>query len=542
VPAEFRVQRRDIGNPPTLLLPALTLAVDGLCGRLPGGSGGSSRAAAGTASVTTSVEVGADGTVGGASPVDTSDDSMTADQRSRVAAFCARHTSPDCVYACRPAGVSAASRTDGGNSDDDDDDDGGSFLSRPDTLAWVQRAYTRLRRQYVWFLATQYGGDVDDDDLVAAAAANGWAARHLAKAAPAAAAAAVAEKAPTDAAAAAGGAATATTGGALGALWRAAKAAVGVAPASASDAGQAPSPPTAALAAVRAGAIDGPLPRLPPASFRWRGATAGHNFASGLDDYPRGAVPHASDENVDLLAWMALGARILGDLSTLMPGAEADAAALDAHAAQYARALDAYWHPAAPGTPNGTFCDYGVTAYTPPPQAQPGRPAPKSAVGKFEHGLVCHVGYVSVLPVLLRLLPHDDPRLGPTLALLTDPAHLASPHGLRSLSAADPAYATGEDYWRSAVWLNMNYLAAVALSEHYGGDAAVSAGAPHAAAARAAGTALAATLVDTVSREYARSGFLWEHYADGTGRGKGTHPFTGWTALVALLAAGRHPF
>ena len=43
-------------------------------------------------------------------------------------------------------------------------------------------------------------------------------------------------------------------------------------------------------------------------------------------------------------------------------------------------------------------------------------------------------------------------------------------------------------------------------------------------------------LLSNVVRQYRETGFLWENYRDGSGRGQGSHPFTGWTALVVLIA------
>lgn len=76
---------------------------------------------------------------------------------------------------------------------------------------------------------------------------------------------------------------------------------------------------------------------------------------------------------------------------------------------------------------------------------------------------VCHKGYLSLFPFLLSLLPPSAPQLGDILDLLRDPAHLWSPYGLRSLSAAHPEFGQGENYWKGPIWVQMNYLALGAL-------------------------------------------------------------------------------
>jgi mannosyl-oligosaccharide glucosidase len=273
-------------------------------------------------------------------------------------------------------------------------------------------------------------------------------------------------------------------------------------------------------------------------SFRWRGATRDHSFASGLDDYPRGVVPSHDDESADLLAWMAMAAHVLADLADAAGdgagGGAGVAAAFAADAAAHTARLGAvHWDDAAAG-----FCDVGVTEVVPPPPPAAGAPPRRGPppAPTLVRGRVCHVGYVTALPVLLRLLPADDPRVAAALAPLTTRAAMASPYGLRSLSASDPEFGAKEDYWRGAVWLNMNYLAVAAL-RHYGAG-----GGPAAAAAAAAADDLARRVVGAVAAEYRRTGFVWENYDSRTGRGRGTHPFTGWSALVALLAAGRFPF
>ena len=399
VPAEFQVQRPDIANPPTLLLPLLALAVDALCPSPPQPHSGEEESA------------------------------------DRVAAFCARRTPPAssaawehspaagagaCRFGCRP---SAPLRNPPPLSPGEES----SALSPAAALALLARDVPRAVRHYEWFLHTQAAG-----------------------------------------------------GGGAGA-------------------------------------------RAVVSAFRWRGATAGHNFASGLDDYPRGLQPHDADENVDALAWMGMSARVLADLCLLV-GDAATAAQLGADAARFDARMEHYWVEEA-----GAYCDVGVTAVAAQQQPQQSHP-PTLTLGP-----VCHVGYVSILPLVLRMVPPDSPHLGATLTAMASPAVLLSPYGLRALSARDPFFHTGEDYWRSAVWLNINYLAVAALRYYAGVDG------PHAAEAGRLAAELEERVVGGVVGEYARSGFLWESYDSGTGAGRGTHPFTGWTALVALMVGGKYP-
>lgn len=263
-----------------------------------------------------------------------------------------------------------------------------------------------------------------------------------------------------------------------------------------------------------------------PGSFRWRGATQDHNFASGLDDYPRGDVPTAADENVDLLAWIAFFGEALAELGGLVDAPAVEVATYRADAAAAVERLHSrHW-----SAEYKAFCDIGA-------RVQPGRRAVGEPV-PVAMGLLCHVGYVSLVPLMLRHVdPADGARLGALLSVMEDEGQLWSPYGLRSLSRASEHYATKEDYWRQAVWLNMNYLSVAALRYY----AAASPDAAIAARAGALAGRLADTLVGTVVSEYAATGFLWENYDSRAGKGRGTHPFTGWTALVALMVADRYP-
>lgn len=44
-------------------------------------------------------------------------------------------------------------------------------------------------------------------------------------------------------------------------------------------------------------------------------------------------------------------------------------------------------------------------------------------------------------------------------------------------------------------------------------------------------------LLENIVHVYTTTGAPWENYDDSDGHGKGTSPFTGWTALFAMAAA-----
>lgn len=106
------------------------------------------------------------------------------------------------------------------------------------------------------------------------------------------------------------------------------------------------------------------------------------------------------------------------------------------------------------------YCDCTIDDFgTPTPQIL----VVSGLTGVEEDKKVCHKGYVSIFPLLLGLVPRDSPHLGALLDMMSDPAHLWSDYGLRSLSKSDPYYSQGENYWRGPIWINMNYLALSSL-------------------------------------------------------------------------------
>lgn len=222
-----------------------------------------------------------------------------------------------------------------------------------------------------------------------------------------------------------------------------------------------------------------------------------------------------------------------------------------------------------------------------PPEQPGGAPSSRRVSQRVTRGwpLPQHVpqyGYVALFPLIMGLLPGDNDKVptaatvnataadgdassaaaggraaaaassgGPSLTLqqiglLTDPGLLWSPHGLRSLAASASLYKarnTADDppYWRGQIWINVNYLVLRALARYGGISNAAQGGARAdgevARAARAAHDELRRRLLETVVGGYRRQGYLYEQYDDESGRGTSSHPFTGWTALITLIAA-----
>jgi len=266
-------------------------------------------------------------------------------------------------------------------------------------------------------------------------------------------------------------------------------------------------------------------------SFHWAEHTLRHCFSSGLDDYPRAPWLTASEGHVDLQSWMALLSRVVTNLANWMvafdqrerkagkpvPWDVSDRARLEAwgkehrvKSRKYLSVLnEMHWN-----ATDGIYYDYAV--YN----------------GTVHH--IKHVGYVSLFPFLLQLLPPNSPQVGATLSLLSDPKGIWSPYGLLSLSKQDRLFGSDEDYWRGHIWMNINYLAVSSL-HHYSKAAG-----PHAAKAADLYRQLRQNLVDNLFRNYQDTGYLWEQYNALTGKGQRSHPFTGWSALVVLMMSEQY--
>ncbi|KAH7125376.1 glycoside hydrolase [Dendryphion nanum] len=242
--------------------------------------------------------------------------------------------------------------------------------------------------------------------------------------------------------------------------------------------------------------------------YRWRGRTPEYAFASGLDDYPRAEPPDISELHVDALCWVGLMASVLVTLShQLDSGPFSEKQVYESHYQDVAHNLELlHWSES-----EYTYCD--------------------ARIWEGAHTLCCPKGYVSLFPFMTGFIGPEHPHLNATLNIIRDPHHLWSPHGIRSLGFESTRYGQGDNYWRSPIWININYLIVKQLL-----DLAQQPG-PEQARCKYMYRDLRENLVNTVYKSWVDTGFAWEQYNPSSGHGQRTQHFTGWTALIVLIMA-----
>ncbi|PKU67977.1 Mannosyl-oligosaccharide glucosidase GCS1 [Dendrobium catenatum] len=155
--------------------------------------------------------------------------------------------------------------------------------------------------------------------------------------------------------------------------------------------------------------------------------------------------------------------------------------------------------------------------------------------------LVPHVGYISLFPFIMKIIPPESWILGKQLELISNRSTLWTDYGIRSLSKTSSLYMkrnTEHDppYWRGPIWINLNYMILAALNHYSKVDG------PCRSRAHALYKELRSNLIRNIVKNYYETGYLWEQYDQaGKGKGKGTRPFTGWTTLVVLIMAEEFP-
>ncbi|XP_077992555.1 mannosyl-oligosaccharide glucosidase-like [Glandiceps talaboti] len=294
-------------------------------------------------------------------------------------------------------------------------------------------------------------------------------------------------------------------------------------------------------------------------SYRWRGRDAATNkelnpktLTSGLDDYPRASHPSEDERHIDLRCWIGLAAGVMADIAKTI--GEPHELYQQTHTVLTDNELLDKLHWSSKGK---EYSDYGnhtdhVSLERPPvptpvvqQQRGPRKPQnipkpPMIRVVRSKNGPTYrHVnafGYVSLFPFLTQIIEPTSDKLNKILTDLKDPKLLWTKYGLRSLSKSDPLYAkynTEHDppYWRGQIWINMNYLTVRALHHYANIDG------PYKEQASGIYKELRTNIMNNIVKEYDRSGYVWEQYNDTTGRGQGSHPFTGWSSLVILMMA-----
>jgi mannosyl-oligosaccharide glucosidase len=249
---------------------------------------------------------------------------------------------------------------------------------------------------------------------------------------------------------------------------------------------------------------------IPPANlnegYRWRGRTPESNYASGLDDYPRAEPPDITELHLDALLWVGVMARVLEQIAFFTENTH-DAFNYQNHIRGVKTNLDTiHWE----GEQN-VYCD--------------------TVVRHDRHTYACHKGYISLFPLITGFVDASHQHLPFILDILHDPKHLWTDHGVRSLSPEDSKYGKEYNYWRSPIWVNINYLILTNLL-----TLAKTSG-PSQARCRSIYIELRRNIVHTVFSSYLQTGYTWEQYDPVDGHGQRTQHFTGWTALVVKIMA-----
>jgi mannosyl-oligosaccharide glucosidase len=204
-------------------------------------------------------------------------------------------------------------------------------------------------------------------------------------------------------------------------------------------------------------------------SFRWRGRNESSmvelnpkTLTSGLDDYPRASHPTDIERHLDLRCWMALASSVLGKLHSMIDRRTTNKY-LD-----YARLLAdndrldrLHW-----SDEDGMYADYGL--HTDHVHL---KRVPMSASSSAQHSTLTHMirqvndhndlrlryvqhfGYISLFPLMTRLLDVRSSKLGKILVDLRNSTLLWTPYGLRSLARTSTLYDTRNTehdppYWR----------------------------------------------------------------------------------------------
>ncbi|CAH2038653.1 unnamed protein product [Thlaspi arvense] len=264
-------------------------------------------------------------------------------------------------------------------------------------------------------------------------------------------------------------------------------------------------------------------------SFYWRGRqkTSGERnprtLASGLDDYPRASDPSEDEMHVDLRCWIYLAADCMNFITEFLKEKPTEDYSKIAMQLSDISKLNKLHY----DRDYETYLDFG-------------NHTEKETVEKPTPRKVPHVGYVSLFPLISKIIPPKSQILDQQLTLILDEDKLWSHYGLLSLSKESSLYmipnATDQTpYWRGPIWINLNYLILASLYHYSKEDG------PYSIRARDTYTRLRKNLISNVVRNYEQTGYIWEHYNQTNGSGEGGRDFTGWSALILLIMSEDYP-
>jgi len=316
-------------------------------------------------------------------------------------------------------------------------------------------------------------------------------------------------------------------------------------------------------------------------SFRWRGRDSkdgklnAMTLSSGLDDYPRSSTPSNDERHLDLLCWMQKAASVIRDIATHIGhvnitkeyGDYAEVlatAVVPLHWNEKARSFHDYGLHDNNGifkqmmvvrcnNQNGEGIEWMVERESRDPRSE----CPKShpifqfPLGDGQGGVmqrekyvtknekprfVEHTGYVSIFPLMLRVLPVDSEHLGAVLNSIRDAEDLWTPWGLRSISKKSNYFQRGNapgdaPYWRGPIWINIQWLALYGLHFYAHEEG------PFQAKAKEIYSELRKNVIANLKKEWERTNYLWEQYSDKNGNGQRARPFNGWSSLVVGIMA-----
>jgi mannosyl-oligosaccharide glucosidase len=262
--------------------------------------------------------------------------------------------------------------------------------------------------------------------------------------------------------------------------------------------------------------------------YRWVGRKGDHTLPSGFDDFPR---PDASEFELhsDLTSWMGFLAGIMERVAELVEDEEGQKLYKKHREDILSNLKNVFFD-----KEHGVHCDLGVKGDSSAQDDDEEEEEEEVSSSSNPVERECHIGYPTILPLALELLDVKSPEFKKTLDIISDPNHLWSSHGLRSLSKSSPHYHTGEDYWRGNIWMNVNYLVVRALYHYKQQPSDLS------EEIESVYHSLRNNLINTLSTSFKDTNLVWEQYNDDSGKGLRSKPFTGWSSLILLIMSEKY--